>query len=284
VGVSLKVVEKIELDPPYPANTKAGSFSFEIEVDRLAASDTWILIDQEVRPWALMTWVLAWQQVPCGSWPDNDDVIAARIGCDKRFFALHRDEIMRGWILHKDGRLYHKTVTEKVICFLEMRDKWKKKDERRRKQKQAVNSELSGESLESHQGLSGGSLPSSSSSSSSSSSVLQPANAGCRETSDEISPVSAVPFEKIKALWAEINPTLPQPVKLSPARKAQIRARWNDELPDIDAWRECFTLVSRSKFLTGQAQPTPGRKPFRCTLDWITKQENLLKLYEGRYG
>jgi uncharacterized protein YdaU (DUF1376 family) len=93
----------------------------------------------------------------------------------------------------------------------------------------------------------------------------------------------SVPFQKIADLWAEVLPELPQPVKLSEARKANIRARWQDELPDLDAWRECFTHIRQSRFLMGKVAPPSGRRQFRCTLDWIAKQENLIKLYEGRY-
>lgn len=95
---------------------------------------------------------------------------------------------------------------------------------------------------------------------------------------------NSVPYSRIASLWAEVLPDLPQPAKLSDARKATIRARWNDELPDLDSWRECFEIVRDSKFLTGRVQTSNGRKPFRATLDWVAKEENLLKIYEGKYS
>lgn len=94
---------------------------------------------------------------------------------------------------------------------------------------------------------------------------------------------NGVPYQKIAELWAEMLPELPQPVKLTDARKAQIRARWNDELPDLDAWRECFALVRASPFLMGKVAPRNGYKRMFCTLDFITKQANVVKLYEGYY-
>ena len=81
-------------------------------------------------------------------------------------------------------------------------------------------------------------------------------------------------------------PTCEQPLDVehwTQARKATIRARWNNQLPDIDSWRECFASVARSSFLTGQAEPCNGRKVFRASLFWIAKPENLLKIYEGKY-
>lgn len=112
----------------------------------------------------------------------------------------------------------------------------------------------------------------------------------CSENSDRVSTMpdgswttNRVPYSKITELWAEMLPELPQPLKLTPARKTQIKARWNDELPDLDAWRECFGHIRKSAFLMGKIDPPPGRNRFVCTLDWITKQSNLLKLYEGKY-
>lgn len=92
-----------------------------------------------------------------------------------------------------------------------------------------------------------------------------------------------IPFTKIVELWNEVLPELPQPVKLTPARKANIRARWNDELPDLDSWRECFGHIRDSSFLMGKVEPINGRKRFTATLDWVVKPDNLVKLYEGRY-
>ena len=94
------------------------------------------------------------------------------------------------------------------------------------------------------------------------------------------------PYREILSLWQEMLPELPQPHDVehwTPARKNQIRARWLDQLPDIEAWRECFGHIRKSRFLMGQTTPAPGRRQFRCDLFWITKPENLLKLYEGRY-
>jgi uncharacterized protein YdaU (DUF1376 family) len=108
-------------------------------------------------------------------------------------------------------------------------------------------------------------------------------NGATRQNSAGVSTRARVPFSEIVKLWAEVCPHLPQPAKLSDARKATIRARWHDELPDLDAWRECFEMVAASRFLSGRTSNSNGRKPFRATLDWVAKQENLLKIYEGKY-
>jgi len=109
--------------PPYPADTKAKGWRFELDYERIEQSDTWVLATAEMRPWLLMLWMTAWRQVPCGSLPAVDDLIAARIGMDVRQFRAHRDILMRGWSLHSDGRMYHGAITEQVLGLLGVRSK-----------------------------------------------------------------------------------------------------------------------------------------------------------------
>lgn len=91
-------------------------------------SDTWALASPDVRPWLLMLWTVAWQQVPCGSMPSSDELIAARLGMKPAAFKKHKDVLMRGWTLADDGRLYHDTISERVLDML-----GRKESERKRK-------------------------------------------------------------------------------------------------------------------------------------------------------
>jgi hypothetical protein len=93
------------------------------------------------------------------------------------------------------------------------------------------------------------------------------------------------PYEDIRNLWIELLPELKQPIGAehwTDARKAMLRARWRDQLPDLDAWRECFELVRKSQFLMGEVKGR-GSRPFQADLFWVAKPENLLKIYEGKY-
>jgi hypothetical protein len=38
-----------------------------------------------------------------------------------------------------------------------------------------------------------------------------------------------------------------------------------------------------SRFLTGKAEPGPGRKPFVATLEWLLRPKNFAKVVEGTY-
>jgi hypothetical protein len=110
-------------EAPYPADTRAKGWRFELDHERIRQSDTWALAPADVRPWLLMLWMVAWEQTPCGSMPDDDGLIAARIGINPKAFAKVRPALMRGWWKAADGRLYHRVITERVADMLEYRRK-----------------------------------------------------------------------------------------------------------------------------------------------------------------
>lgn len=116
-------------DAPYPADTRAKGWRFELDHERIRQSDTWALTPAEYRPWLLMLWMVAWEQTPCGSMPDDDELICARIGMASKAFSKAKASLMRGWWKATDGRLYHKVITERV---LEMMDCRRKEAERKR--------------------------------------------------------------------------------------------------------------------------------------------------------
>ncbi|MDN7795860.1 hypothetical protein [Burkholderia vietnamiensis] len=108
---------------PYPSDTRAKGWRFELDLERIERSDTWALTPADLRPWLLMLWSTAWQQEPCGSLPANDELIAARIGMKTSVFVKNRDKLMRGWWLADDGRLYHNTIVTRVLEMLAAREK-----------------------------------------------------------------------------------------------------------------------------------------------------------------
>lgn len=107
---------------PYPSDTRAKGWRFELDHERIRQSDTWALAAPEVRPWLLMLWMTAWEQTPCGSLPQDDELIAARIGMPLDQFRAARSRLLRGWWLADDGRLYHDTLAERVLEMIERRD------------------------------------------------------------------------------------------------------------------------------------------------------------------
>lgn len=111
------------LPVPYPADVRAKGWRFELDHERIEQSDTWALAPPELRPWLLMLWLTAWKQSPCGSLPDGDDLIAARIGMPLKAFQKNRAVLRRGWWLAEDGRLYHDTIISFVVDMMTRRRK-----------------------------------------------------------------------------------------------------------------------------------------------------------------
>ena len=86
-------------------------------------SDTWAIAEARQRPFLVMLWIVSWSQVPCGTLPDDDAVIAARIGMPLLEFRDCRDVLMRGWWKATDGRLYHPVIAEQVIDMMNRKAK-----------------------------------------------------------------------------------------------------------------------------------------------------------------
>lgn len=108
-------------DPPYPAKTKAKGWRFELDYEQVEQSDTWDLAAPEVRPWLLMMWLAAWKQAPCGSLPADEEILPAKFGMPSELWARHRRIMLRGWTEASDGRLYHETLTDRVLEMLSRR-------------------------------------------------------------------------------------------------------------------------------------------------------------------
>lgn len=107
------------------------------------------------------------------------------------------------------------------------------------------------------------------------------------ETETETQPSrnrQTIPYQEIRALYHKILPELPECKKLTEKRRAYIRARWNNGLPDLEHWEKFFTAIRGSQFLMGNTAATNGRtKPFIADLEWLTNATNYLKIYEGKY-
>ncbi|MCH9730665.1 MAG: YdaU family protein [Actinomycetia bacterium] len=94
---------------------------------------------------------------------------------------------------------------------------------------------------------------------------------------------STCPYQKIVDLYHEHLPMCRQVASLTAARKSSIRARWESDMPDLETWGKYFAYASRSQFLTGQVEPSNGRKRFQADLDWLIRESNVTKVEEGKY-
>lgn len=276
---------------PYPAETRSKGWRFELDLERIRASDTWALAGPAMRPWLLMLWVVAWEQRPAGSLPDNPALIAAHLGMHLEDFELHRSILLRGWTVADDGRLYHRVLVERVREMLAARDRERarKADYRSRKTREAP-PDSGGVPALSHgtdTGLPGESATGTGTSlkegSTDPSSTAEPSN------------LPACPHRELLVLYGELLPGLPQPrAELWAGQRAKdLAARWRwvltarradgspyacDRTEALAWFRRFFETVADSGFLTGRTGA------WRCDLGWLAREANFAKVVSGNYS
>lgn len=89
------------------------------------------------------------------------------------------------------------------------------------------------------------------------------------------------PHQEIINLYHEVLPTCPRVKEWTQARKAKLKARWNEneKRQTLEYWRRLFEYISESDFLMGRTQ-----KPFfGLNLEWIVTQANFTKIIEQNY-
>lgn len=99
-----------------------------------------------------------------------------------------------------------------------------------------------------------------------------------------VAPTDRVPAAEIVDLYHKILPELPPVKKLTDTRRSYIKQRWKQgDLPDLDTWEKYFTFVRDSDFLMGRTEGRAGSKPFKASLEWLSRPANYAKVYEGNY-
>jgi len=91
-----------------------------IDCNRLLTSETWVLGTAEEKVASLTLWMKSWHQVPAGSLPNNEKMLAHMSEVGARWPKV-RDHALRGWIKCSDGRLYHPVVCEKATEAWQMK-------------------------------------------------------------------------------------------------------------------------------------------------------------------
>lgn len=132
--------------PPYPADTRAKGWRFELDYEKIEQSDTWDIANEIplAQQCLLLMWYVAWKQVPCGSLPDDEATIRAKCKVPAKVWPQVKDVLMRGWWRADDGRLYHDTIVARVNEMLEYR---RKTAERVAKHKEAMREQREGNAL-----------------------------------------------------------------------------------------------------------------------------------------
>ena len=101
---------------------------------------------------------------------------------------------------------------------------------------------------------------------------------GEKQTADRI------PVQAVVDLYHQLLPELPKCIKITDKRRAQIKQRWRDDLPELSHWENYFAYVKTRDFLMGRCAPGAGRSsPFLADLEWLTNQSNFVKVAEKKY-
>jgi uncharacterized protein YdaU (DUF1376 family) len=85
---------------------------FLLNAERLLASELWALSTGEEFKAAMGLWCRAWKQIPAGSLPNDERVLASFAGIAPGRWAKVRTIAMRGWVLCSDGKFYHPVLCE----------------------------------------------------------------------------------------------------------------------------------------------------------------------------
>lgn len=116
-------------EPLTPVDCDLRDFAFmPLDTMRLLDSDLFAIATGDEFKAAITLWCKAWQQVPAGSLPNDDRVLAHLAGAGTKWKKL-REIALRGFVECEDGRLYHPVVCEKA------NEAWAKKQSYRERSK-----------------------------------------------------------------------------------------------------------------------------------------------------
>jgi len=105
-------------DPLVAAEVDLRDFSFmPLDVLRLRDSDLASAPDAEVFRCSVLSWCVAWHQLPAASLPNDDTALARLLGFGrdlKGWKKVRAGGGLRGWVECNNGRLYHPVVAEKA--------------------------------------------------------------------------------------------------------------------------------------------------------------------------
>ena len=253
---------------------------FLLNVERIAASELVAMSSGAEFKAAFLLWCKAWQQVPAGSLPDNDRVLAAWSGAGEAWLEL-KAMALRGFVLCRDGRLYHRLLCERAL------DAWQEKQKEARKQAQG---QIRLRRFRQREAASGNAdetrfaCVSAPSETADASPLCPPLSSPIPPS--EHPPISPQPLlleagdmaEAMLRIWAEELPMLPQPRRLDAARRKALGRRLRDSFVTLDAWRRYCQRIRGSPFLTGE-----NARGWRADLDFALKPRTISKTLEGGY-
>ena len=116
-------------EPLAPVDCDLRGYQFmPMDTIRLLDSDLFALSTGDEFKAALALWCKSWSQVPAGSLPKDDRVLAHLSGTGNGWRKV-KELALRNWIECSDGRLYHPVVVEKALGAWSRREDWSEKQD-----------------------------------------------------------------------------------------------------------------------------------------------------------
>lgn len=115
------------LAPPVPHDLDLTDLPcMMLDIERLKKSKAWLRAKRNpaLGFYLMNMWMRAFHEIPASSIENDPDVLADAAGCHPRDWAKVRADVMAGWLLCSDGRLYHPVVAEKALEALAKRIKY----------------------------------------------------------------------------------------------------------------------------------------------------------------
>lgn len=268
---------------PYPADTLSKGWRFELNMEKVKKSDTWLRARTGfVRASLLLLWAESWEQTPCGSLPNDDELLSLLLDMDASLFAQHKAVLMRGWVLADDGRLYHETITERVLAMIDKRMSDAQRAAKSRAAKAGVAStqdEVTGASRVTDEGLTG------EFNTRTRTSIKEDPNGSRRQADPQL---PNCPHDQIVELYHEALPELPAVKVMSEARQKAIRGFWRwvltskktDGTPRAQTTDQALTWIgsyfqrtNANDFLMGRRSAGQGHSNWRCDFDFLLTEK-----------
>jgi uncharacterized protein YdaU (DUF1376 family) len=293
-----------------------------LDVRTLLTSSLWIKAKKQpiVAYAAVSLWCESWHQVPAGSLPDDDEVLAHLAICDETEWMQIRDRVLHNFVKCSDGRLYHRMVAQKAIAA------WQEKMAHKARTKAATDAREAKRKAEQ------AARDSNATSTSRERDVQRDVNAtftkgegegegelkeiqGLRPSVDDAP--SAVdrpglalvetpgpeipdcPQQELVALYRKRLPHLRQPATWDGQRADAMRTRWREcaipssfgdgyatKAEGLEFWDRFFAFVAENpKLRDGITSRDNGQvRVWKPSLDWLVTRGNFLKVIEGAFS
>jgi hypothetical protein len=283
-------------EPLVPPDTDLRHFpDMPLQVVRLRDSGLATVADAEVR-WAnLLSWCVAWHQLPAGSLPDDDARLSHMLGYGRdtrRWRSLRAKGALRGWVKCSDGRLYHPVLS--ATCLrVAAKSRSSRAAVMRRWDGQATdNAENPAYERNTNKGREGkGRIESSPSPPeeggegvSTAAAAEPPAGDGSQGKPKVAKPeIPRSLLLEMLARWNDLarKVAVRGATELTPKREAALRARirerWSAD--PLGKWDAYLAAIAKTPFLLGE-----NDRAWRANIDWAIRPDSPVRVAEGKYS